>query len=227
MTNVSNLRVGLPDYNTKELQRQWRKEGLAKLTELGELSVFRAMSVGTRQMLFQMCRAIGAKRVLDIGTYVGTSALNFALAVGPDGRVTTLDIVDANGEDGYWAVDKRPRKPSELMRAAGVDVEFVTMSGLDYLRSCTDRFDFVCIDAGKDADTDYEVAKLSVERMNPGGVLFFDDVFPNNVPMRPGGYCTEGPWLATERLKSEFGLTVHQINQSLDGGGVRCAFVTR
>jgi predicted O-methyltransferase YrrM len=39
-----------------------------------------------------LARTIGAKRVLEIGVYVGYSALVWAHAVGPQGRVTGLEF---------------------------------------------------------------------------------------------------------------------------------------
>lgn len=229
MIGLSNLREGMPDYDTPELRGQWEREGLAVLKRVGELGVFRAMSVGTRQMLFQSARAIGARSVLDIGTYVGTSALAFALAVGEGGRVVTVDIVDANAPDGYWKIGGRPRSPAGLMEAAGVAdrVEFVTATGANYLAGTDDRFDLICIDASKDSEEDYLTTGLALKRLNPGGLMFFDDVFPEGKPMKAGGYSALGPWLTLERLKRENGAKVHQIDKTIDGGDVRCAFMTR
>lgn len=224
--DLSNLREGMPDYDTPELRGQWEREGLAVLKRVGELGVFRAMSVGTRQMLFQSARAIGARSVLDIGTYVGTSALAFALAVE---RVVTVDYVDANAPDGYWKIDGRTRSPAGLMEAAGVAdrVEFVTATDANYLAGTDDRFDLICIDASKDSEEDYLTTGLALKRLNPGGLMFFDDVFPEGKPMKAGGYSVLGPWLMLERLKRESGAKVHQIDKTIDGGDVRCAFMTR
>ena len=229
MIDLSRLRKGMPEYDTPELRKQWARDGLAVLQRVGELGVFRAMSVGTRQELFQACRAIEARSVLDVGTYVGTSALAFALAVGEGGRVVTVDCVDANDPDGFWKIDGRPHSPAKLMEAAGVAdrVEFVTATGADYLKDNEDRFDLICIDASKDSEEDYLTTSYALKRLSPGGLLFFDDVFPEGAPMKPGGYSVLGPWLLLERLRREHGAQVHQMYRTLDGGAVRCAFVTR
>lgn len=41
-----------------------------------------------------VAKLIGAKRVLEIGTFVGYSALVWSHAVGPEGKVTTLEFSD-------------------------------------------------------------------------------------------------------------------------------------
>lgn len=233
--SVANLRAGFSDYDTPELQRLWERDGLSVLRQVGELGVSRAMSVGTRQVLFQVVRAIGARSVLDIGTYVGTSALNFALAVGAGGRVVTVDVVDANAPDGFWQRHGRPRSPAELMAAAGVAerVKFVTARGVDYLRSTKERFGLICVDANTMDGADfaegenYKTLRLSLDRLSPGGVMFFDDVFPRGEPVLPGGFAVRGIWQTLERAKEELGIAVHQIYSTPDGAQVRCAFLTR
>lgn len=223
------LRQGLPAYDTPDLAAQWQSDGLAVLERVQELGVFRAMSVGTRQILFQAVRAMRAHTVLDIGTYVGTSALNFALAVGKGGRVVTVDCVDANAPDGFWAVDKRPRSPAQLMQAAGVAdrVEFATSTGCQYLATTEQKFDFICIDANKNEEEDWRTVGLALRRLNPNGLIFFDDVFPEGKPVRPGGFAEIGTWNTLQRLQRETGAQVHQINATLQGSQIRCAFVTR
>lgn len=220
------MRTELPKITGANLDREWR-EAKNVQTSVDSLSTFRAMSVGTREMLFKTLRAMGAKRVLDIGTYVGTSALAFALAVGGDGEVVTVDIVDANAPDGYWHVDKRPCSPREMLARAGVAdrVEFVTMSGLDYVKSTDKTFDFICIDAGKGFDEDYETAVRALELLTPGGLLFVDDVFPSGGPIKPGGYHEPGPWKVVKTLIENFPLRHIQVDKTPDGGTVRCAFL--
>lgn len=224
----ANLRNELPPIGGSPLHREWL-EARNIMASVDSLSTFRAMSVGTRELLFKTVRAIGARRVLDIGTYVGTSALAFALAVGEDGEVVTLDIVDANAPDGYWNVDGRKLSPAATMEKAGVAsrVKFIQQSGRDYMESTEGRFDFICIDGGKSFDEDYVTALGALARLTPGGLLFFDDVFPDGKPIAPGGYHEDGPWRVVKKLTEEHPLRHIQVNNTPDGGRVRCAFVVR
>lgn len=226
--NVRKLRKVLPNYDTADLYQEWER-ALDKLAEATELDVYRAMSVGTRRILYQCLLAMGARSVLDIGTYVGTSAACFALAVKRKrGHVVTVDVRDANAPNGFWAIDERPHSPRELMHKLGVgdNVEFVTCSGNDYLRRTKRTFDFICLDAGKSADEDFITLTLALDKLNPKGLIFVDDVFPNGEPFVEGGYAEPGPWLALEKLRELAPIRVHQLNKTLEGADIRCAFIT-
>lgn len=224
---IENLRESVPDFDTKALRDQWM-QARKEIERVGELSVFRAMSIGTRQMLFQCVRAMGAKTVLDIGTYTGTSALCFALAVGEGGSVVTLDVVDANAPDGFWKQDNKPRSPAEVMRMAGVAerVEFLTMDAAKYLCETDRLFDFVCIDAGKNEEETEEQFKLVLEHMAPGGLIFFDDVFADGVPM-PSGYYEPAHWNVLKRYQERGVIVAFPMTQALDGQRIACAWVVR
>ena len=73
LIDVRNLRRDLPVWDTPELAEKW-EEILATLARINELDVPCAMGVQTRRMLCETILAMGATDVLDIGTYVGTSA---------------------------------------------------------------------------------------------------------------------------------------------------------
>jgi len=52
------------------------------------------MMISPLQQQFQLwfAKALGAKRILEIGTYIGFSTLGWASAVGPEGHVTALEF---------------------------------------------------------------------------------------------------------------------------------------
>lgn len=229
MIDATNLRADVPNFDTAELRDAWHREGLPVFQACGEVAVFRAMSIGTRQILFQTIRAMGARDVLDIGTYNGTSALNFALAVGLGGRVVTVDIVDANAPAGYWFVDKRPHSPRHLMEKARVAdrVEFVTMDANAYLASTERLFDLICIDSAKSEEDTYEQLALVVSRLKPNGIIFMDDVFADGKPM-PSGYYEAAHWNVLTRYANEGApIRATPITKTLDSARIACAWVTR
>lgn len=227
MIDVTNLRCDVPDYDTPDLFIQW-ESARKKMVSLGEGPVHRAMSVCTRRILFQAVRAMGAKSVLDIGTYVGTSAANFALAVGEGGSVVTVDVVDANGPNGYWKQDGRPHSPRELAeKVGGGSVEFVTQDGTEYLRQTDRTFDLICIDGGKGEDDTYEQLPLAAAHLNPNGIIFMDDFFPDGQPM-PSGYYEPGHYLAVKRHMDEGApIKFVYLSRTLDGSRIACAWVVR
>jgi predicted O-methyltransferase YrrM len=110
---------------------------------------------------------IGAKTVLEIGTFIGHSAMQFARMVGDDGHVTTIEL----GNDFA-------KIANENFKANGLDRRITLINGdagkiLDGLPA--DSFDLVFVDGGKQ---DYLSYTLKAERLlSQKGVIIVDDVF--------------------------------------------------
>ncbi len=123
------------------------------------------------QFLWFLVRAIGAKKAIEIGTYMGYSALCIALALPEDGKLVACDISDE------WAAIGR-----KYWKAAGVEdkIDFRLGQALSTLGSLivsgeAGSFDFVFIDADKRSyDLYYEKA---LELLRPGGIIAIDNVF--------------------------------------------------
>ncbi|MCA8909599.1 MAG: class I SAM-dependent methyltransferase [Rhodospirillaceae bacterium] len=123
------------------------------------------------QVLRLLTELIGARRILEVGTFTGYSALAMALAMGLDGQVVTIDI-DSSYQDiatTHW-------------KNAGVATQITTMTGpasdlLDDLileKGEAGGFDLVFIDADKEGYAAYYEQALVLVR--PGGVIAFDNV---------------------------------------------------
>ncbi len=90
-----------------------------------------------------LLKSIRAKRVLELGTYSGYTAMSIAMVLPDDGKVVTCDVTDKNIQFDIW-------------REAGVEnkIELKLGSGVDtldtYLKNGqTEIFDFAFIDADK------------------------------------------------------------------------------
>jgi predicted O-methyltransferase YrrM len=214
----------LPDFDSPALARTWRK-ALAVMSDLHEINVPCAMPIGLRRMLFQIVTAMGAQSVLDIGTYCGTSALTFALA---GARVTTVDIKNANSSDGYWVDTGRRQSPQSLMMKAGVAdrVQFVAMDSVEYLQATGQYFDFVSIDGWHEWHQVYKEIPLSIDRLNPGGLIYLDDIHSPEYQPGAGLDFIPGPWIALQRhllLGSQFKATY--VTTTMDGEPVAGALL--
>ncbi|MGH3073239.1 MAG: O-methyltransferase [Gaiellaceae bacterium] len=94
---------------------------------------------------------IGAKRVLEIGTFTGYSALSMASALPEDGHIDTLDIEPKHAEVAQRYFDRSPHG-SKITLHLGPALE--TIAKLD------GDFDFVFIDADKENYDAYYEAVL-------------------------------------------------------------------
>lgn len=111
-----------------------------------------------------LLRAVAARRVLEIGTFLGLSALVMADAVGPDGRIVCLDRSDE------WTSHARA-----LWEEAGVAdrIELRLGDAHDTVRALGGSFDAVLIDADKSGYLDY--LEQVTPRLRSGGLLLVDN----------------------------------------------------
>ena len=223
-----SLRKELPKFDTPDLVAQW-KHALAILTRVGELDIPCTMRLGERQLLFQVLRAMGAREVLDIGTYCGTSALAFALAVGEGGHVVSVDIQDANAADGHW-VEAMRRKPRDLMEAAGVSerVEFVTMDAREYMVDTRRSFDLISIDGHHELESVGSEVRLALMLLRPNGLVFLHDVQDEDEILPPGFDKIDGPRLALKELIEERApVRAVRFTTTADGEWATATFLVR
>lgn len=98
------------------------------------------------KLLNLIARISGARRVLEIGTLGGYSTIWLARAVGPEGRVVTIEAEADNAAIARASID-----------AAGVGdrVDIRVGRGADVLPGLEGGFDLVFIDADKESNTIY------------------------------------------------------------------------
>ena len=101
------------------LQKELQKETLenAELTQM--LGAPEVLTIGSHFL-----QLVGGKKVLDIGTYTGASALAWALALPKDGKVYTLDISHKNFKKHGLPIIQKDASifaKVEALEAPGVD----------------------------------------------------------------------------------------------------------
>ncbi|RYG23439.1 MAG: methyltransferase, partial [Burkholderiales bacterium] len=100
-----------------------------------------AVSAAQGKMLYLMALSIGARRILEIGTLGGYSAIWLARALPADGELISLEIDPRNA-------DVARRNIARAKPAAKVDVKVGL--ALDLLPGLSGAFDFTFIDANKE-----------------------------------------------------------------------------
>lgn len=153
------------DYFTEKLIGP--DEALDAVLAANQAAGLRAIDVSPLQgkLLHLFARAIGAKRVLEIGTLGGYSTLWLARAVGDDGRVTTLEIQPHNADVARANLDRA---------GVGDRVEIRVGPALDLLPAVEGPFDLIFIDADKANQDKYLAWALKLAR--PGAVIVGDNV---------------------------------------------------
>ena len=161
--------------------------------------------------LAQLALSIGARRVFELGSGYGYSALHFARAVGPDGVVHCTDLDPENvglaqrflTEAGVW-----PR------------VVYHREEALAALRRVGGTWDIVYNDVDKDGYPD--TVDLAYAHLRPGGLFITDNVLWHGRVL-PGGddrtAATRGVGEFTRRLFGHPGFLT-RIDPTRDGVAV-------
>lgn len=111
-----------------------------------------------------LTRLIGAKRILEIGTFTSYSALIFAENIPDDGVVHTLDKNIDTVEFG-----KKICKSSKH----AYKINYHIGNALETINTIDGNFDIIFIDADKENYIKY--FKLAAERLNPDGIIILDN----------------------------------------------------
>lgn len=118
----------------------------------------------------------GAKRVVDIGTYTGYSALMMAEALPPDGELITCEISEEYAEIALRYIARSPQSGKIRLRVG---------AALETLREIpSGSTDFVFIDADKSSYPEYYEESLRILRS--GGLIAVDNVFWSGKVLKPG-----------------------------------------
>jgi caffeoyl-CoA O-methyltransferase len=127
------------------------------------------VSANQGRLIYLLAKIAGARRVLEIGTLGGYSTTWLARAVGPGGRVVTLELLEAHAAVARETV---------AAGAPGVDVDVRVGQAADTLRAMAAAgeppFDLVFIDADKPGYPAYFDLVMPLTR--PGTVILADNV---------------------------------------------------
>jgi predicted O-methyltransferase YrrM len=160
------------------------------------------VSAAQGKLLHLLARAIGAKRILEIGTLGGYSTIWLGRALPPDGRLVTLEL------DSHHADVAR----ANLARAGlGAIVEVIVGPALATLARLAEQavepFDMVFIDADKERYPDY--LEWSVRLSRPGTLIVADNVVRQGQIVEPdnGDTRVQGIRRFNEQLAADPRLT--------------------
>jgi len=117
------------------------------------------------RFLYILARASRAKRVLEIGTAIGYSAIWFGLAIKQHkGTVITVEINENTANEA-----KRNIARAKLQRT----IKVINGSGLQVLPKLKGKFDLVFIDDSKENYPKY--LEMCANRLNKNGLLIADN----------------------------------------------------
>ena len=139
------------------------------------------------RLLKLLARLVGAKRILEIGTFAGYSALSMAEALPEEGELVTCEI---DPEAIIFA------KKYFNLSPQGKKITLMEGSALESLRKISGPFDMAFIDADKENYSNYYEAILPLIRS--GGLVAIDNVLWSGRVLDP---------------KDQSDKAIHQLNE--------------
>ena len=170
-----------------------------------------ALNQGDRRAIYCLIRHFKPRRVLEIGTHLGSSTLYISAALRQNaredapGNLQTVDVVDVNGPGAAWSRVGALRTPLQMLEELGTAhlVRFRVADSLEFLRDNQEPFDFCFLDGNHSAKWVYNEVQLVQRALRPGSVILLHDFFPDAKPLWQNTTALPGPWMAINRLRRE------------------------
>ncbi|PAU92930.1 hypothetical protein CK503_14690 [Aliifodinibius salipaludis] len=144
-------------------------ETIKELVEVSEKNLEHIDMLSGRlvgRLLEILIKISGARRVLEVGTFTGFSALTMAEALPEDGELFTCEY-----NERYENIARTFFEKSE----AGSKITLLMGKALETIPTISGRFDFVFLDADKINYPNYY--EMILPRLEQGGVMVIDNVF--------------------------------------------------
>ncbi|CAN8105960.1 unnamed protein product [Discula destructiva] len=169
------------------------------------------------QMLIFLAKIVGAKKVLELGVYIGFSAMVWSEAVGPDGHVVGLEL-----SEEYANIARQGFADNNI-----TNVDIKLGDGVKTLEALepAEPFDVIFVDANKDAYPKYlelilaKSAPGSAKRLlKKGGLIVADNVLRRGIvadATNTNPHFAREVELHGEQQSREFVVALHQFNDAL------------
>jgi caffeoyl-CoA O-methyltransferase len=145
------------------------------------------------QFLATLVRLLGARRILELGTFTGYSSISMASALPPDGRIITCDV-----DPEATAIARRYMDES----GHGDKIEIRLGPALETIEALEGPFDLVFIDADKPNYVSYYEAALPL--LADRGLLIADNVlWSGRVVEEDGDESTRAIKAFNEHVRSD------------------------
>lgn len=163
---------------------------------------------GDRRALYYLIKGLKPESLLEVGTHIGASTIYMAQAhkgVSENSQFSTVDILDVNSDQGAWKSVGLQASPRDLISQSGCGdyVKFFNAPATEFMKSTTQKYDFIFLDGDHSAKAVYEEVGYALSLLKPNGLILLHDYYPDLKPLFPDGNVIEGPFLGMKRVCKE------------------------
>jgi caffeoyl-CoA O-methyltransferase len=145
------------------------------------------------RLLQMLVAATDARRVLELGTFTGFTALALAAVLPPDGRVITIEASDELVAMARANIDRSPD---------AAKIELIVGDAREIVSTLDGPFDVVWIDAWKPDYRHYY--DTVVPKLAPRGVVVADNVLRGGTVAADGGDGSDAGQIASQRAFNDY-----------------------
>lgn len=153
---------------------------LAAVERQGEAEDWPIVGAAEGSFLHILARALGARRILELGTAIGYSGTWLARALPPDGQLITVEADPDTARIAQANLEKTGAAPK---------VTLLVGKAQEVLEDLQGPFDLIFVDINKDGYPD--VLDPCIERLRVGGLLVADNVLWRGDVARPSARSRE------------------------------------
>ena len=125
------------------------------------------ISVSQAKFLQTLIKASNVKRILEIGSFTGFSALSMAMALPPDGTLISLDKnLEFSNKAKSFYVKAKEKRIKQIIKPA--------IESLKELKNTKQLFDLIFIDADKENYLNYY--EICIDLIDKKGLIIIDNV---------------------------------------------------
>jgi predicted O-methyltransferase YrrM len=153
-----------------------------------------AVTAPQGKFLHLMARAVGARRILEIGTLGGYSTIWLARALPPDGELVTCEIDPHHADVAAATLARAEVDKLVALRVGPARETLPTLDG---------PFDVAFVDADKTSSAEY--FRECVRLVRPGGVIIVDNVVRGGTILDAGSTdeAVMGTWRLADAIAAE------------------------
>ena len=192
------------DYN-KEYLAEKPRFNLLKIPDFSG-----GINTGDQKAIFFIIKEFKPIKVLEIGTHIGASTVNIAMAMNDCNinkkELTTVDILDVNNRKKKpWKKFNSTNSPKKNVEKLNIKfpVYFVKNNSIDFLKNTKNTYDFIFLDGLHQSDCVYAEIALSLKILNMGGMILVHDYYPEGKSLFEGKNPIHGPFEGVKRVIKE------------------------